>query len=395
MMTKTNLIFLCVCFIFTIVWTQEKQESFIFALQEKHVHGSSIVEMSNGDLLACWFYGSGERTANDVLVQGARLKKGDARWSPTFLMADTPNLPDCNPVLFVDNTDKLWLFWVAVQAERWQSSVLKYRTSTNYLGNGAPKWNWQDVILLQPGEKFYETTKQAFEELDRDEPMWAEFAHPYSRMIEQAAQDPVKRQTGWMTRIHPITLPSGRILLPLYSDGFNMGLAAISDDQGQSWQASKPMVGYAPIQPTLVRKKEGTIVSYMRDSGDKSRVLVSTSMDNGESWSPAVSSDIPNPGSSLEVISLQDGSWVMLYNDTEDGRHSLALAMSDDEGKTWKWQRHVEKGKPGSGGFSYPSFFQASDGQLHMTYSYHVPEGRTIKYVRVAPDWIKKSPQIQ
>ena len=74
----------------------------IFPLQGKHVHSSSIVECPNGDLLACWFHGSGERTADDVVVQGARLKKGSKKWSPVFLMADTPHFPDCNPVLFVD-----------------------------------------------------------------------------------------------------------------------------------------------------------------------------------------------------------------------------------------------------------------------------------------------------
>ena len=46
----------------------------IFPLQSKHVHGSSIVECPNGDLLACWFHGSGERSANDVQVQGARKR---------------------------------------------------------------------------------------------------------------------------------------------------------------------------------------------------------------------------------------------------------------------------------------------------------------------------------
>ena len=97
----------------------------IFPLQEKHVHGSSIIEAPNGDLLACWFYGSGERRASDVLIQGARLKKGEKVWSPVYEMADTPNLPDCNPVLFIDATERLWLFWVVVQAERWERSLLK------------------------------------------------------------------------------------------------------------------------------------------------------------------------------------------------------------------------------------------------------------------------------
>lgn len=57
----------------------EIQDNPIFPLQEKHVHSSSIVECPNGDLLACWFHGSGERTADDVVIRGARLKKGSLK----------------------------------------------------------------------------------------------------------------------------------------------------------------------------------------------------------------------------------------------------------------------------------------------------------------------------
>ncbi|GIS70762.1 MAG: hypothetical protein CM1200mP10_03390 [Candidatus Neomarinimicrobiota bacterium] len=115
------------------------------------MHASSIIENPNGDLLACWFYGSGERTANDVLIQGSRLKKGTKIWESVFEMADTPGLPDCNPVLWVDKKDKLWLFWIAVRANRWENSMLRYRTSTNYMKKGAPAWGWQDDIILKPG----------------------------------------------------------------------------------------------------------------------------------------------------------------------------------------------------------------------------------------------------
>ena len=38
----------------------------IFPPQAKHVHSSTIEELPNGDLIAAWFYGSGERRANDV-----------------------------------------------------------------------------------------------------------------------------------------------------------------------------------------------------------------------------------------------------------------------------------------------------------------------------------------
>ena len=362
----------------------------IFPLQGKHVHSSSIVECPNGDLLACWFHGSGERTADDVVIQGARLKKDSKKWSPVFLMADTPDFPDCNPVLFVDQKQRLWMFWIAVRAHAWEQSILKYRTSTNYHRPGAPKWNWQDIILLKPGETFAETIEAAFKKLITEEPMWAEYAPLYSTMIIEAAKDKAKRQTGWMTRTHPTVLPTGRILLPLYSDGYNVCLVAISDDNGQHWRASKPIVGLGPIQPSIVRKKDGTLVAYMRDSGNAPyRVLTSTSTDDGESWSPAIDTNIPNPGSSLEAITLKDGRWVMVFNDTQDGRHRLAVALSNDEGKTWKWKRYIGRSDNRQKSFGYPSLIQAADGMLHLTYSYKEQGLATICHCMFRADWIK------
>jgi predicted neuraminidase len=382
---------ICISFPAQVYAQSEIQDNPIFPLQEKHVHSSSIVECPNGDFLACWFYGSGERTADDVLIQGARSTKGSDNWSPVFLMADTPGFPDCNPVLFVDRNERLWMFWIAVRANKWEQSILKYRTSTDYQQPGPPKWDWQDIILLKPGDVFAEAIESVFKELITEEPMWAEYAPLYSTMIIEAAKDKAKRQTGWMTRTHPIALPGGRILLPLYSDGFNVCLIAISDDDGQHWRASKPIVGLGPIQPSIVRKKDGTLVAYMRDSGNAPyRVLISTSSDDGESWSPAVDTDIPNPGSSLEAIALKDGRWVMVYNDTEHGRHSLAAALSDDEGKTWKWKRHIGKSDDRAKSYAYPSLIQAKDGMLHLTYSFTEQGRATIRHCTFSPDWIKQ-----
>jgi len=53
-------------------------------VQGKHVHSSGVIELPNGDLLACWFHGSGEGTAGDVVIQGARLRKGQRKWSPVY-----------------------------------------------------------------------------------------------------------------------------------------------------------------------------------------------------------------------------------------------------------------------------------------------------------------------
>lgn len=368
---------------------EELKGELIFPPQSKHCHGSSLVECPDGSLLACWFYGSGERRADDVLIQGARLKKGETSWSPVFLMADTPGFPDCNPVLHIDSKGHLHLYWITVLAHGWQHSLLKVRTATDYQADGPPQWTWQDNILLNPGDGFAERLTAIFDELDAEEGIWAEYAPAYTDMILEAAKDPIKIQTGWMTRIHPLTLPSGRILLPLYSDGFNACLMAISDDAGQTWTPSSPIVGMGPIQPTVARKKDGTLVAHMRDSGAAPmRVLRSESKDEGLTWSAARDTDIPNPGSSLEVVGLQDGRWVMVFNDLENGRHSIAVSLSDDEGQTWKWKRHLDVGQPNKSSFAYPSVIQTKDGKIHATYTHNLNESKSIKHVEFTPAWI-------
>ncbi len=51
----------------------------IMAPENLHNHGSCIIEAPNGDLFVCWFNGSGERTADDCKIVGARLAKGAAK----------------------------------------------------------------------------------------------------------------------------------------------------------------------------------------------------------------------------------------------------------------------------------------------------------------------------
>jgi predicted neuraminidase len=193
---------------------------------------------------------------------------------------------------------------------------------------------------------------------------------------------------GWFTRTHPVELSSGRILLPLYSDGFSFSLIGISDDGGQTWYASEPIVGYGNIQPSIVVKKDGSLVAYMRDNGPPpKRIQMSRSTDQGLTWSPAEDSELPNPGTSVEAIALRSGNWIIAYNDLESGRHSLALSMSDDEGATWKWKRNLETREKSQ--FHYPSVIQAKDGSIHITYSYFVPAGKSIKHARLDEAWIK------
>jgi predicted neuraminidase len=143
----------------------------------------------------------------------------------------------------------------------------------------------------------------------------------------------------------------------------------------------------------------------MRDNGPPpKRLHESESRDRGETWGPVTDSALPNPGSGAEIIALRNGHWVVIGNDTERGRHSLAVQVSDDEGRTWKWKRHLELDPQGpeAGSYSYPSILQARDGTLHATYSFHVNKraraqgaggdqaGKSIKHAHFNEAWIRQ-----
>jgi predicted neuraminidase len=367
----------------------------LFPPERWHNHGSCIVELPNGDLLVCWYNGSGERTADDVKVEGMRKRKGTTRWSERFLMADTIGFPDCNPCMFVDPQGRLWLMWVAIIANQWHTALLRYHISDNPRGTGAPRWTHSDILILKPGEEFAEMVAK---QCDEDEKRIDQILPPERRQEGLAylaerrknAADKYFRRMGWMTRVHPFVLNNKRIIVPLYSDGFDFSIMALSDDGGRTWQASRPLISFGGVQPSLVQKRDGTLVAYMRDNGPPpQRVMRSESRDGGMTWSPVVDDDIPNPGSGLEVIRLQSGRWAMVCNDTEQGRHRLAVLISDDEGKTWKWKRYLENDPPGAGSYSYPSIIQAKDGTLHVTYSWSQPgKGSCIKYAHFNEQWV-------
>ena len=43
----------------------------IFAINPHHNHASCVVQTKNGNLLAAWYAGSGERQSDDVVIEGA------------------------------------------------------------------------------------------------------------------------------------------------------------------------------------------------------------------------------------------------------------------------------------------------------------------------------------
>ena len=430
------------------------ENELIFPRQGKHVHSSSIVELPNGSLLAAWFIGSGERKADDVCVMGARKASPGASWSEPFVLADTPGHPDCNPVLWIDKDKQLWLFWSTILSNQWDSSLVKYRVSTDYLSTaGAPRWQWQDTVHVKPNNfqnemlshwpkllesvAFFprailaEVSTFTFVELLRDKwetilvlvlvlvlanylayrvhrwrqrrtgsGGWPRFVYRscacYTAMAVCGAAAAIgyfafqshaklNHRLGWLTANQPLQLQSGEIVLPLYSDRFVASMMVISSDGGTSWEASRPMVGYGSIQPTLLERSNGQLVAMMRENGVRKRIRYSVSDNQGRDWSAVHETDLPNPGSKINVAALKNGNWVLAYNDLVDGRHSLSLAISHDEGATWKPFKTVESVRPGEASFSYPCVVQSNDGRIHLTYSsnHHrgKEKGEAIRYV--------------
>ncbi len=387
-----------------IVWatmmSAALEGGFIFPPNELHNHSSSIVETADGDLLAAWFHGTGERWADDVLVQGARKRAGDDHWSEPFIMANTPDIPDCNPVLFIDPRGVLWLIWIAVHDNQWGGSLIKYRTSTDYADDGPPNWDWQDILHVRPlelEERFLRVIDEGLEVYGNViASIMPEFKEQAAEVRERA-QIKLHQRLGWMPRCQPIMLADGQMMLGLYSDVYNCSLAAFTDDWGETWRFSTPIMDpdvtmLGNIQPSLAQRENGDIVAFMRDNGLPRQVRYAVSEDNGMTWGPVLMAGIPNSGSSVDVQVLRNGHWALVCNDTMFGRHQLTVYLSDDEGDTWNWSRVIEIAEEGKGNFSYPTIMQAQDDTLHVTYSYRREEieGSTIKHVTFTEAWIKE-----
>ncbi len=361
----------------------------VFPLNAQHNHAPGIVECPNGDLLVSWYRGSGERTADDVAVFGARKKAGESQWSEAFLLADRPEFPDCNTCLMIDSQERLWLFWPTIIANSWESCLTNFRVSSSYTDDGPPAWEREGLILLKPDD-FSEQANASLEKLvQRFEPILNDSLKAEIKVLKERLDSKLYQRLGWQPRCKPTVLPSGRILLPLYTDTFSISIMAISDDGGQNWFASKPLMGFGAIQPSVLRRDDGTLVAYMRDNGPFNRVRAAASTDDGVTWGPVEQTELVNPGSGLDGIRLNDGRWLLVYNDKPDSEHSrsrLAVSLSDDQGLTWGATRYLEDHD--SGAYHYPAVIQSKDGRVHVIYSYFVEGGKSMKHVAFDPDWV-------
>jgi len=304
-------------------------------------HASTIVELPNGDLLAAWYAGTKEK-AKDVAVLGARLPKGSSQWTKPYVLADTPDHSEGNPVLFVDRSGTVWLFYMTMYTRfffwrGWETCKIKFMKSFD---NGYT-WTSPEIFL---------------------------------------------DEYGWMVRNKAITLTNGDILLPIYDEREWSSTFMISADSGRTWQRYGRLIvkDGEMIQPTVVQRSDGSLLALMRRGGDKYRyVWESASTDNGRTWSAPHQTQFKNPNAAVDMVRLNNGHLVLVLNDVFSDREVLNIVLSKDEGKTWENERVIEEKKGWE--FSYPAVIQTSDGLIHITYTYN---RKMIKHVVLNEAWI-------
>ena len=89
-------------------------------------------------------------------------------------------------------------------------------------------------------------------------------------------------------------------------------------------------------------------------------------------------SQLPNPNSGTDAVTLRDGRHLLIYNHTAKGRSPLNLAISRD-GKTWQAALVLES-EPGE--YSYPAIVQTADGLVHVTYTW---KRKRVKHAVIDP----------
>jgi predicted neuraminidase len=300
-------------------------------------HASTIAGIPGG-LIASWFGGTAERNP-DVGIWTSCFK--DGKWSVPVEVAngvrDGRRYPTWNPVLFNSGKQLLLFFKVGPSPSTWWGELIRSND------NGQ---SWSPVEQLPAG-----------------------------------ILGPIKNK--------PLLLSDGTLICPSSSEdnGWRVHMEYTNSD-ASAWTKSAYLndKDVRVIQPSILLHGKGKLQMLCRSGS--SVILTSFSEDYGRTWSPMLSSGLPNPNSGIDAVTLADGRHLLIYNHLSKGRHVLNLAVSPD-GKTWKEAAVFESDSPGSE-FSYPAIIQTADGMVHVTYTYN---RKLIKHVVIDPGKIREGKQ--
>ena len=194
-----------------------------------------------------------------------------------------------------------------------------------------------------------------------------------------------------------------------------------SDDYGETWEDSESQLvapvfenyngnNYGAVEPNLVQLSDDRI--WMLCRTQTGWLYQSTSDDNGESWSEAEPSAFHSSNSPADLLKLPDGRIVATWCNTGDtdlktfgkiytNREVLHMAISDDDGNSWKGFREVfriptrndQNDMPGGdSGVAYPNTAFTKDGKIILVTGQGEHGGGRAMF-RISPEWLYETSQ--
>ncbi|MDE2584285.1 MAG: exo-alpha-sialidase [Betaproteobacteria bacterium] len=309
-------------------------------------HAAALAQLPDGEVLAAWFAGSKEG-APDVALYLSRYRNG--AWTPPQAIAtreqtqaDTRRYVRKlgNPLLAVDGTGQLHLWYVSVAVGGWAGSSLNHRVSAD----GGEHWS------------------------------------PARRLITAPFLN-----ISTLVRNPPLVLADGSFALPVYHEFISKhGEWLHLAHDGETVLDKARMPADRPLlQPAVVPLGNGQLLAVLRDAGPgPGRLRLATSADGGQHWSAAPPLEIANPNSAAAMTRLADGRLLLACNPQESNRNKLSLWLSADSGATWRESRVLEQSASGDDEFSYPALLQDRDGRIHVAYTW---KRLGIKHVVLTP----------
>jgi len=312
-------------------------------------HVASLSELPDGRLAATWYAGSREG-AGDVAIYFSTRSPTDTRWSlPRAIVTRESAARDLNryikkvgnAVVFANPVGKLSLLYVTVSIGGWSGSSLNLTTSVD----GGATWSQSQRLTLSPFFNLSELAKNA-----------------------------------------PAALIYGSWAVPIYHElisTFPEVLWLDETEEGVRVTKSRVSAGWFGYQPALTPLTASTALAVLRTDDDSKAVSVARTDDGGETWSTPNSLSLPNPDAGLDAIRLTDGRLLLAFNDSTTGRENLRLALSTDEGQTWT--RIATVVEEAGADFSYPFLMQASNGDVHLVYTW---KRAAIRHVVFNTPWL-------
>ncbi len=319
------------------------------------VHSATAVELSGGRLRAFW-YGGTREGASDVAIYTSVYSPTGETWEPEralvsrefaqrHLQRSLRKLG--NPVAGRDGAGRIWLFFVSVSVGGWAGSAINAMVSTD------------------EGET------------------WS----PPRRLISSPFLN-----ISTLVRGPLVQLSDGTLALPVYHEFLGkFGELLRVDAEGRVIGKTRLSWGKSSLQPVIVPRSETDAVAFMRYAGDPpARILMIRTRDAGAHWSEPVKTALPNPNAAVASVLLADGPLLLAFNNAEEDRESLSLALSSDFGNSWRVARNLEGEsllpRAPVNEYSYPWMMQDRAGNVHVLYTW----GRArIKHVVFNRAWLE------